>query len=869
TAVGENAFEKTAWYDQQPDGLVYAGKVAYRYKGDMPYDSKIVLKDGTTGIADFAFKNCYYLSEITIPGSVTNIGQSAFYYCYNLSTVEIPDGVTSIGDSAFSFCRELKSIEIPSQVASIGKNAFLNCNSLTAINVAENNSAFSSEDGILFTKDKTTLLVYPANKDAATYSVPGTVTSIADGALNQKRDLISTSDKAAKLRLIVIPDSVTEIGSDAIPKDVGIRCNPGSYAWQWAQENNMVSTSDPNIVQAGRIGEDATYQIDNKGICTISGSGATRDYRWNSPSPLAGNDAIQKIVIEKGITTIGDRLFENCEGLTGIEVPDGISSIGSEAFYKCNLLADIKLPSSLTNIGSYAFYHCGITEITVPASVTLSYGVFSYCTQLERATLAEGITDIGSSMFAYCDNLREVVIPTSVKSIGEGAFSNCKNLPKVTVDKINSIGRAAFSYCDGLTDVKISEQTESIGDAPFYCAKNLQSIDVAAENKNYTSVDGVLFNKELTRLIAYPAGKKDSSYKIPDGVTEIVYGAFASCANLTEIEIPDSVHTIGGDAFRGCSGLTSITLPGSLKSIGRYAFSSCSGLKSVIIPDGVSNIGDYAFSGCSSLTGIVIPPSVTEMGHSIVGLFVAIYGQAGSYAQEWAEKNGRVFIPIVDAYLSLNAPAIVNELSVTVHGFSSPGATVTLFVNGKQTATTTAAASGCWSASIPLTGAKDGDSFSLKATVTVNGKTAEQKATVKYQPNAVVFQEFTMTHRYGNVTVKANQLGLAKPNVTYIPDKPSSFRVSVTNNERIDKLFVVSTKDGDSKQMALTYDAASGCWFADGFFDEADKNYVPGVFTVKGVDKDGKEFDTGVTIKINFLIDPSGYAYEAVTSNKL
>ena len=144
TNIGGDAFNNTAWYNKQPDGLVYAGKVAYKYKGTMPSNTSIVLKEGTLGIADSAFRGCTGLTSVTIPDSVTSIGSYAFMDCTGLTSVTIPGSVTSIGNSAFRSCTRLTSITIPDGVTSIGSNAFYGCTGLTNITIPDSVTSIGS-----------------------------------------------------------------------------------------------------------------------------------------------------------------------------------------------------------------------------------------------------------------------------------------------------------------------------------------------------------------------------------------------------------------------------------------------------------------------------------------------------------------------------------------------------------------------------------------------------------------------------------------------------------------------------------------------------------------------------------------------------
>ena len=182
---------------------------------------------------------------------------------------------------------------------------------------------------------------------------------------------------------------------------------------------------------------------------------------------------------------------------------------------------------------------------------------------------------------------------TGIWNVWDGTFGKRTDLTSVTIpDTVTEIAERAFYECTGLTDIVVEE-----------------------DNPNYVSQNGVLFNKDRTKLIRYPAGRTDKTYVIPDSVTDIEYGAFADCTSLTNVMIPDSVIRIGYVAFDGCTSLTSLTIPDSVTLIGGVAFAGCTNLASVTIGNNVTAIGEETFAYCTSLTEVTIPSSVTSIGH--------------------------------------------------------------------------------------------------------------------------------------------------------------------------------------------------------------------------------------------------------------
>jgi hypothetical protein len=295
----------------------------------------------------------------------------------------------------------------------------------------------------------------------------------------------------------------------------------------------------------------------------------------------------------------------NCSDLTAIHVDAANAQYSSENGVlfnkdKTTLMCcpegktgNYVIPNSVTTIGDYAFWRCyHLTSVTIPNSVTT----------------------IGGNAFYDCDGLTSVTIPNSVTTIGEWAFSFCRGLTSVTIpNSVTAIGDGAFSYCEGLTSVTIPNSVTTIGNNAFYYCSGLTAIYVDAANTQYSSENGVLFNKDKTTLVAYPGGKT-GSYVIPNSVTTVGDRAFYYCSGLTSVTIPNSVTTIGNTAFAYCSGLTIVTIPNSVITIGDYAFSSCSGLTTVTnlrpAPQSInSNVFDYV--NISALT-LKVPANAVE-----------------------------------------------------------------------------------------------------------------------------------------------------------------------------------------------------------------------------------------------------------------
>ena len=559
-----------------------------------------------TTIGRSAFNNCYSLVNITISDGVTSIGDYAFSRC-NIESITIPDSVTSIGKSAFSDCTKLISIEISDSITNIGDSAFANCESLVSITVDDNNQNYCSVGGVLFDKNKTILIQYPLDKSEVAYIIPDSVTSICDYAFS----------RCGSLESITIPDSVTSIGS---------------YVFQSCSSLESITVDD-----------------NNQNYCSVNGVLFDKNKTILIKYPIGKSEVAY--IIPDSVTSICDYAFFRCSSLESITIGDSVTSIGYDAFYYCSSLKNITISDSVTNIGGSAFYACeNLTSINIPDSVTnIGSYAFNGCTNLTSITGGEGVTSISDKAFyntAYYNNAENweenvlyigkllikakteiggsYVIKDNTLTIADTAFDACDGLTNITIpNSVKSIGNSAFSFCYCLTSITIPDSVTSIGKGAFSYCSNLTSINVSENNQNYSSTDGVLFNKNKTVLIQYPNGKTDTKYSIPDGVTIIGERAFWLCQNLKSLTIPDSVTAIEKEAFSDCYNLTSLTLGNGVVSIGDSVFRSCS-LRNVTIPDSVTSIGNGAFVSCYGLTSITIGKGVTTIGDYVFEMCVSL-----------------------------------------------------------------------------------------------------------------------------------------------------------------------------------------------------------------------------------------------------
>ena len=436
--VCENAFNNTKWFNNQSNGLVYVGKVAYKYKGDMPRNTKITVKSDTVSISESAFKDCANLTAILIPSSVKHIDKYAFYNCQGLTKLNFNDGIERIENDAFGSCEKLTSVNFSETLKSIGAFAFVECKKLSEI------------------------------------TIPQSVTSVGEYAFSGCENLAS----------VTVSDDLPYVGGRAFEKTKWLNSQPDGVVY---------------------IGKSAY------------------GYKGDMPKNT-------ELSLKSGITNISGYAFYEEKNLTSVKIPETVSRIGNWAFLDCEGLKNVNIPDGVKRIESWTFSNCSsLTNITVPDSVTVLDGLaFSYCTNLKNIELSKNLTEIGMGALSHCTSLETIDIPDSV----------------IIMDNI------AMAGCSELKSVNIGSNLKTVGGQVFAGCTSLEKVNVNLNNKNYTSENGIWYDKNKTKIILYPYNKKDSAYTTPTSLKELCngyvgsYGILLDNSNLKTVTIEKNVAKI-------------------------------------------------------------------------------------------------------------------------------------------------------------------------------------------------------------------------------------------------------------------------------------------------------------------------------------
>ena len=652
------------WQESAATGLmqVQAAQTTYNYTvGNSTY-TYTILTDDTVKITKYKGTDESIVIPSEIDGKkVTVIGSSAFYGFKSLKNIEIPDGITSIENYAFCQCWSITSLSVPESVTSIGTGAFRFCGDLKEIKLPSNLTVLS--DSLFGADANLEYITFGDAEKTDTVIIPETVQKIGNYVFMN----------CEKIKNIKLPSNLKSIGKTCFQGCISLT---GLFIPQSVESIGGGIFGDCDALQSVEIEDENNNFIFKDGILYDVKNGILVS-AVNSLIP-------EKVIVDECTKTIDYSAFADCNNLYEIEIPQGVVNIGEKAFARLDNLKNIDIPDSVTNITTLAFYRCnGLVSVQVPGSVTaIKNGTFRECNNLKKVILNEGVTKIDGSAFIFCSSLEQIKLPQSLVSIGSGAFDNCTSLISVELPDNAIISSDTFKECKNLSDIVISDT-----------------------NNNYIVKNGILYNKNMTRILCYPAGIKDTEFSVPDTVKTIgdfaFYGAkvlesvdipdsviaintnaFGECSGLKEVVIPDSVTSMGEAVFykctslekvklsvnitspnpavfQYCSSLKEVVLPESMKFISFFMFSYCKEITNIVLPDKLNSVLRSAFQNCDNLKNITVPKNVTTIQDYAFGYYYdeqsatykkyddfTISGYAGSKAQEYAEANGIRFIEL-------------------------------------------------------------------------------------------------------------------------------------------------------------------------------------------------------------------------------
>ena len=634
----------------------------------------VVLPSSVAWIGESAFNGCTKLKNLTLARSTGWIGERAFAGCAALTEIELRKGMTVVKAGVFDGCTSLKTITVSGTVKTVEDGAFYGCTALTdvyywgtdaewdAINVGTGNSYLK------------TTAVHHYEEGACGENVnyhmdfnTGVMTISGTGAMdNYDPGVYSPWDQyKARITQLVVKRGVTDIGNlsfhncyyltsiyfpftlDKIGDDAFTYCT-GLTDIYYPFPESMYKTLDKGrditpyfyydatkhfnytaVVESGSCGENATYKLDENGLLTISGTGDMTDF--DPESPFEGNTDIKSVIIESGITSVGDMSFNGCSGITYVSLGDTVTRIGKNAFKDCDGLESLTMPDSVTVIDNLAFSGSNkLSSVTFSKNLS-SIGNYAFdgCKALTALTVPASVETVGNYAFRYCSALTGLVIEDGVKTLGDYAFMGCTGLTKVTApDSVTAISQRAFAGCTALTEAHIGKGVTTIGSNVFQNDSNLtdiyyngsaedwDAIDIGSPNKvlneatkhfdttiiktgtcgegakwTFNTQTGVLKVSGTGKMTDY-SGEYDfpsyyeyreqiSSVEVQSGITYIGIDAFRNLSNAASATIAETVTEIAAGGFFGCEGLDTVTIPASVTAIGENAFALCSVLDTV------------------------------------------------------------------------------------------------------------------------------------------------------------------------------------------------------------------------------------------------------------------------------------------------
>ena len=574
-----------------------------------------------TSIAAKAFQN-KLVRKITLGANVTKVGTSAFSGCTSLGYAILNDGLTSIGASAFSGCI-LSSFEIPASVTSIGLGVLYDNSQLKTITVADGNSVFKVQDGLLI-NSRTNVLLASVVRDGAvsipdgivevgTYTfalmpgitaitIPSSVRTIDAFAFygtgitsisipSSVKVLDNGVFRETRLTSAEIPAGVTTLNQQLFYKCTDLRSltlHEGvTKVDNWALVSTGLTSLDIPASLTDIVPGSIRRNFDLTSISVASGNSVYKSLgglvvEKTSGQVVAGTAPKGEFSVPEGVVSIAPYTFSYLPGLTKVTFPASLRTIGREAFYKCSALKEVVLGDGVEEIGELCFQEC--TALT-----TVSFG--------------KGLKRILTQGFDRCESLKEAILPDGLEELGFAAFYECPGLKKVRIPaSAKTIDSSVFAEATSLTDVTLEEGLLKLGDGLFYSCSGLTQIKLPSTLK------------ELTETSLY--GTAIREIQLPEGL-EVIGHASLYSTQLEEVIIPNSVKRVEKLALGWCPKLKRVKCGSGLRVLEERAIHVADLLEEVELNEGLDSIGDFAISFGLRLKKITIPASVTFLGKRI------------------------------------------------------------------------------------------------------------------------------------------------------------------------------------------------------------------------------------------------------------
>lgn len=635
---------------------------------------KVKIPAIVTSIGSSSFANCSSLKEVNFPTALTTISSSAFRYCSSLTEVKLSPNVLSIGEYSFANCPLLRKIELPNSLTSISRYALSTDTMLTKVVIPQKvlimgEHVFNGSkhlDTLQIKRSEDALTSLDAN---ALYAVPATMkVYVPCNRLDDYKNKDIWKGYAAK----IVSDQELFHVSLAVNEDTlgtvthsGLYCSEtgvadtlqantlgGSSFMYWSDgvtdNPRIVSvTSDTTykaiflgIIMRGKCGDNLYWELDTRGLLTISGSGRMYDYNAGMAPWSAFAEHLTTVVTSNETESVGDFAFYGCDKLTTAELSPSVAAIGKSAFDGCSALAQLKTQNTgkAIALGTSALNNTPATlAVYVPCGMVDRYGkaadwkqhkqqIASFG-QLYDITVSSNVDTMGTATLQSVECIdNKLVALLEAKALGTNRFSAWNDnedvedtLRTVVVDRDTNIV-AVFAkiidegQCGKTLYWNIDDQGKLLvyGTGAMY---NFSAGSPAGWSKHIENIKRIEVKDGATTIgnYAFYAATSLKKVAIPQSVTSVGTYAFYSCSNLNNVVLPDELKTLGTCSFYGCSRLEEILVPESVTSMGTYVFAYCSALRKAEINANVATLGEYFFNGCSSLHDLRLNSSLTTI----------------------------------------------------------------------------------------------------------------------------------------------------------------------------------------------------------------------------------------------------------------